>query len=624
MKSELNSYLKDAISNFNIKNFDESKKLIMKVLSIQPRNFDALLFMGVVLGAETKHEEAIKYFEKAIIINPKNVSINFNLANALLNSNKPNESLKYHIIAHNINPRDTNIIINYGKCLIKLNKLDEAINILEKATLLNNNLFEAWYNMGLVAKSQQKFEYSLSLFNKANQIKKDDPKILNYMGLVLLKLERFEEATKCLKNSLLLNVDAKGDVLNSISVALINQNKHQVYADYSEAREYAQKALEIDKDNIYALNNLSLTFLYEYKIDQAIHTINKAIDINPNYPSNFINLGMAYKYLNMFEQAEINFKIGYNLDKNNFDQHGPLSEVLLSQNKLFEGWFFYEFRKKRPKRINFNKPLWYPDLGYGKILLWGEQGVGDTILFSTSIKSILNKFEKIYILVEKRLVPVFEDFYPEIEVIEWNSEVDERLFDYHLSICSLGKYFRKSIEDFLNDNRSLSIKKNSNFLKKNKKLKCGISWGSVNPTIGASKSINLEYLLDILKLENIDFYNIQYTKEDKTLSEIYKDHGVKINNIEGVDTFNDIYTLLQFIDSCDFVVSVSNTNAHLSACIGKPTFLLLSKGVGKLWYWVNDHNGKNLWYPSVKKFIQSDEGEWGEPVKELMSYLKNY
>ena len=42
---------------------------------------------------------------------------------------------------------------------------------------------------------------------------------------------------------------------------------------------------------------------------------------------------------------------------------------------------------------------------------------------------------------------------------------------------------------------------------------------------------------------------------------------------------------MQFIDTCDFIISVSNSNVHLSAIMGKPIYLLLPKDIGRLWYW---------------------------------------
>ena len=78
---------------------------------------------------------------------------------------------------------------------------------------------------------------------------------------------------------------------------------------------------------------------------------------------------------------------------------------------------------------------------------------------------------------------------------------------------------------------------------------------------------------------------------------------------------------MQFIKSCDFVVSISNTNAHLAGAMGVPTYLLLSKGAGALWYWCNEKDGNNLWYPSIKKFQQTDYVSWESPINDIIESI---
>ena len=38
----------------------------------------------------------------------------------------------------------------------------------------------------------------------------------------------------------------------------------------------------------------------------------------------------------------------------------------------------------------------------------------------------------------------------------------------------------------------------------------------------------------------------------------------------------------------------------------KKTYLLLPKGAGTIWYWENELNGKNLWYPSISKLNKNN------------------
>ena len=51
------------------------------------------------------------------------------------------------------------------------------------------------------------------------------------------------------------------------------------------------------------------------------------------------------------------------------------------------------------------------------------------------------------------------------------------------------------------------------------------------------------------------------------------------------------------------------------------TCLLLPNTKGKFWYWENDENGKNVWYPSIIKFKQKTQGDWSEPIKRLKNQI---
>ena len=93
------------------------------------------------------------------------------------------------------------------------------------------------------------------------------------------------------------------------------------------------------------------------------------------------------------------------------------------------------------------------------------------------------------------------------------------------------------------------------------------------------KSIKLIDLKDILKINNIEFFDIQYTEEKEELNKLENDHGIKVNTIDGLDKKNDLYGLVQFIKECDFVITIANTTAHLAAASGKTTFLLLQKKI---------------------------------------------
>ena len=131
----------------------------------------------------------------------------------------------------------------------------------------------------------------------------------------------------------------------------------------------------------------------------------------------------------------------------------------------------------------------------------GASRIGEQILFTSVFKDIINNFEKILLLIDDRLCKIFK--LPKHRSLPMSESVDENLFDYHLPICSLGKYFRKESSNFEFIN-FLNVNENK-FNDKDKKFRCALSWKSANPDTGFSKSIKLEDLLPILSIKDIEF-----------------------------------------------------------------------------------------------------------------------
>jgi hypothetical protein len=77
------------------------------------------------------------------------------------------------------------------------------------------------------------------------------------------------------------------------------------------------------------------------------------------------------------------------------------------------------------------------------------------------------------------------------------------------------------------------------------------------------------------------------------------------------------------IDVCDFVITISNTNAHIAGSLGKKTFLLLPKGKGKLWYWMSEKR-RSIWYPKIETIEQEEIGNWQSVIKKLQKKVKEY
>ena len=227
--------------------------------------------------------------------------------------------------------------------------------------------------------------------------------------------------------------------------------------------------------------------------------------------------------------------------------------------------------------------------------------------------------------IDKRLLPIFNRSftqYNNVEFISKDDEVNESLFDLQLAIGDLGKFFRKSKNDFKSKLPYclLSNKEKRDALQAQarvrKRMSCGIAWKSASNKVGHDKSLNLRELGPILNLRDISFVDLQYGDTLKEREALKRESGITINKLEDIDNFNDIDGLSSLIDACDFIVTISNVTAHLAGALGKKVFLMAPYSKGRCWYW---HDGlqTSLWYPSIQVFTQTESGDWSAPINQI-------
>lgn len=534
----------------------------------------------------------------------------------LFNNKKFKDSLNLFGILLKDNPNSLQVNLLSSYCCIEMKLYEKALIFLDTIIKSNKKMPEVFYHKGICHCSLRQYGKAIISYEMAITLKKDYIESYIQLGHLLKQMSKFDEAIKVLLIAL-NNVQQKDSINTNISEIYYLKKNYQL------SIKHAREALKNNKKNYHAIINIANCNIEQGYIEKAIEELEKIAVYNKNVSMIFTNLGYAYKLKGDYSRSNLNYQKAITLNTNNFDAHFNLSHIKLAENNFNDGWFHYEQRwgtKKFAYKLNFEKPLWNLELGYGRILIWAEQGIGEQILFSTILLELTSQFKKVLLAINDKLVPLFKLRFKDIEVLPVSQKVNEDKFDYHLPIGSLGKFFRKNQNSFTNTS-VLNFSKEIKNINKSKP-RCALSWISSNKDFKENKSMQLNDLANIIKIKEFEFFNIQYTDEQEEIDSFFKDHNILIKNIDGLDPFNDLLGLTNFLNTCDFVITVSNTNAHLAASIGIPTYLLLPFRKGNFWYWSNEINNKNLWYPSIVKFQQSEDGNWRKPVKRLKSYLE--
>ena len=118
------------------------------------------------------------------------------------------------------------------------------------------------------------------------------------------------------------------------------------------------------------------------------------------------------------------------------------------------------------------------------------------------------------------------------------------------------------------------------------------------------KSLSLENLLDLLRLPDIDFFNLQYGDVLKEIKDFNSTNNLKLINLNHIDLFNDFLKVASLLKNLDLFITVSNSTAHLAGALGVKTLLIKPFNQATFFYW-NQNTNRTPWYPSIE-FIDAD------------------
>ena len=169
---------------------------------------------------------------------------------------------------------------------------------------------------------------------------------------------------------------------------------------YEESLKYFQDSLKINENNYHTLLNVGVLLHKLNRNDEAKIYIKKSIEINNQNFMSYHNLATVYEDEADFENAKNNFNKAISINPNDYESVHGISLIQLSELDYKNGWKNYESRflisteKNKSKHVNMPRLKSLENLDK-KILVWHEQGLGDTIQFSRYVDELISLGPKI-------------------------------------------------------------------------------------------------------------------------------------------------------------------------------------------------------------------------------------
>jgi tetratricopeptide (TPR) repeat protein len=346
-------------------------------------------------------------------------------------------------------------------------------------------------------------------------------------------------------------------------------------------------------------NAIGTCYKHENHIDEARKWFDMAqenIPINPDIQN---NLGTLYINEGRPDKAYYHLREALRVDPDHAQAHWNLSLAMLEEGNYTEGWTEYNWGIPAKVRVDRNftpanvpqLPIWNGEKG-ARVVVYGEQGIGDEILFSSMLPDLIADCELVVFECHKKLHKLFANSFPTIDI--YPTREDEHVtwpclgdgtpryaFTHRVAIGSLGKFYRPNIESFpgkpyIQPTPAAELTWNERLAALPPGPKIGISWiGGHKKTRIEVRSLTLEQMLPILKQKGCQFVSLQYTTQEDEIREFERKHGIKIHQFpEAVYSpcYNDTAGL---VANLDLVITVCTSVVHLASSMGVPTWVIV-------------------------------------------------
>ena len=629
MNPQLAFLLSKSLDCLRVSNLDAAEPLLLQALSIESNNPDVLRFLGIIYAQRKDYTQALKYLEAAIKINPRNGIAYSNLGNVLFELGQFEMALNAYYNAIQLAPTYAEAWSNKGNALYELQRYKEALEHHDRAIALNPSYAEAWSNKGLVLIHLKDFKNAIVHHDKAISLRPLSAKAWINKGISYSELEQHHDALSLYDQAIAINPN--------IAEAWTNKG-NAVFAlgHQQESIDFHQKAIHLKPDYAQAWYNLGISYTALKNYQESIASYEKAIKIKPDYVQAWYNLGISYAALKNYQESIASYDQAILIKPDYAQAYWNKSVVQLTCGNFRNGWQNYEARafiKNSPLGSTYSSIPRLKDLldvKGKKILIWAEQGLGDSIQFCRYVPELAKLGADITFLTPTTLVTLMDSLDGAIQITDNCNDLSD--YAYQAPLMSLPLIFNTELASipssfpYLRSNPTKE-KMWAERLLTSCRLRVGLTWnGSPQAdqpdmkAINERRNISLETISRLQHLPNVEFYSLQ--KGESAELELKQNKATiwPVNNLHNhASELNDFSDTAALIANLDLVISVDTSTAHLAAALGKPTWIL--NRYDSCWRWLEDRID-SPWYSSVRLYRQKTPGNWEEVIDMVASDIE--
>lgn len=477
---------------------------------------------------------------------------------------------------------------------------------------------EAWHLLGVLAGQCGKAEAALELLDRAADL---DPRPAVYQenrAKALRRLGRTEAAEAAYHAALARSPRQVGLHLGLGSLLLADGRP-------GEALEPLRRATVLAPGDAATHATYAAALASHGEASRAEMALRKAARLEPGNAEHWRNLGHARRLLGKLDAAGEALEHAAALAPEDPEARYALGLHRLQRGDLAGGWPLTLGREAAPSSAAWRRahpqPRWRGEpLAGRRLLLWGEQGIGDEILFAGLLPRLLGEAAmqggSVTVECDPRLAALYRRSFPGLCCLPRDRVLpDPGDFDLQAPLGDLAAWRLARFEDFgagaaFLQADSARVAASRRRLDDGRPL-VGLAWRSGNPANGVARTPPLQAWKPLLARRDLRFVALQYGEIAEDLA-AFRALGGEVETLPDLDLRCDLEGLAALIAALDRIVSIDNATLHLAGALGAPTLGLLPFGPN--WRWFETCRETTPWYASVALLRQPASGDWSAPL----------
>lgn len=412
------------------------------------------------------------------------------------------------------------------------------------------------------------------------------------------------------------------DAVNGVGLCLGELGRHE------ESLAWFDRAMALCLDQMIGLSlnrGRALGEMGNDRVDEAITLFNNVLRSRPGHLIALHNRALMFLQSGRYADALADLDAVLARDPENANALFGKGFANLVLGNLKQGFAGYEHRLKEDL-IAPDAPEWdgAASLSGQAILAYGEQGLGDVILFSRYLPLMVDAGARVLAYVPKPVRPLIA-LLPGVEVLDDDRSTWPKL-DLWVRMMSLAAAFGTDrgtvppMAGFALPPASVQVWQRRIYAAHpdHVVLRVGLCWtGSTRSKYDAHRSVPLAALAPLADLPGIEFFSLQKDVRESDQEAYGAMIGAGMRDFTaGFASFVDTAAAMRALD---LVVTVDTSVAHMAGTVGVPTIVMLS-AFRAYWLWENAREDCP-WYPSVKVIRQAKDGDWGDVIERVKAEI---